>query len=257
MNELISIVIAAHNSEKYISECLHSILSQTYENWEVWICDDASQDRTRDIIKEFALKDTRIHVIHNDVNLYAGSSRNKCIENCRGDYIAIQDADDVSEKNRLEVLLSAIIKLKCDFVSSGHYLFDSNGIYKKVLPKIINPQPKDFLIGIPFCHAATLFTKDCLVAVNGYRVSHETRRGQDYDLFMRLYSKGYKGVNVNEILYGYRVDRTTISRRKFKYRLDECIIRYKGFRALGLMPKGLPYVLKPIPAYFLQLIRKR
>ena len=194
---------------------------------------------------------------HNDSNMFAGHSRNRCISNSNGYYIAIQDADDVAEKNRLELLVDTIEREQCDFVSSGHYLFDDEGIYKRNIPRIKTPQKEDFLFDIPFCHAATLFTKECLNAVGGYRVSKETRRGQDYDMFMRLYAKGYKGINIDDLLYGYRVDRNTISRRKFKYRIDECVIRYKGFKGLGLLPKALPYVLKPIPAYIIQQLRRR
>lgn len=92
--------------------------------------------------------------------------------------------------------------------------------------------------------------------VNGYRVSKETRRGQDYDMFMRLYAMGFCGCNISDVLYGYRVDKNTLSRRKFEYRIDECIIRYKGFKSLGLLPKGLLYVLKPIAAYVIQIIKR-
>jgi glycosyltransferase EpsE len=256
-DKLVSVVIAAYNAEKYIRVCLDSILNQSYPNWEIWICDDSSTDQTLNIINEFAKSNSSIHVLHNETNLFAGKSRNRCIEQAKGYYIAIQDADDIAEINRLEQLVNAIETNDCDFVSSGHYLFDDEGIYKRNVPKVKKPQKRDFLFDIPFCHAATLFKKDCLLAVNGYRVSKETRRGQDYDMFMRLYAKGYKGINIDDLLYGYRVDRNTISRRKFRYRVDECIIRYKGFKALGLMPKAIPYVLKPIPAYFLQKLRRR
>lgn len=256
-SKLVSIVIAAYNAENYIGGCLDSIICQTYQNWEIWICDDASTDKTSIIIKDYASRDKRIHFLQNDKNLYAGKSRNRCIENSNGYYIAIQDADDLSEKDRLEILVNAIENNNCDFVSSGHYLFDDNGIYKKNIPKKEAPKKEDFLFDSPFCHAATMFKKECLMKVNGYRVSKETRRGQDYDLFMRLYAEGFSGINVKDVLYGYRVDRNTISRRKLKYRIDECKIRYKGFTELGLMPKAFPYVLKPIPAYFLQLLRRR
>lgn len=256
-DKLVSVVIAAYNAEPYICACMDSILNQSYPNWEMWICDDASTDKTIEIVSEYALKDSRIHVLHNDTNLFAGMSRNKCINKSNGYYIAVQDADDISETNRLEVLVNAIEKSSCAFVSSGYYLFDENGIYKNIVPKIKEPTREDFLFGTPFCHAATLFTKECLAAVGGYRISKETRRGQDYDMFMRLYAKGCRGINVDDLLYGYRVDQETISRRKFRYRIDECIIRYKGFKALGLVPKAIPYVLKPIPAHIVQLLRGR
>lgn len=255
--EKISVIIAAYNAERHIGDCLDSILNQTYKNIEVWVCDDASTDNTLAILQKYAAEDKRIHVLHNSKNMYAGFSRNRCLEKCSGEYIAIQDADDVANPQRFEHLIRTIRNSKCDFVSSGHYLFDDNGIYKESVPQIETPQIKDFLYGIPFCHAATLFSKECLLDVNGYRVSKETRRGQDYDMFMRLYAKGYTGKNIKNILYGYRVDRDTISRRRFRYRIDECVIRYKGFKNLGLLPGGFLYIFKPIPAFFVQALRRR
>lgn len=253
--KLVSVIISAYNAERYIRQCLDSIIEQTYKNWEVWICDDCSSDNTLAIAKEYENDYDNIHVLFNERNYRAGFSRNRCIKACNGYYIAIQDADDVSEKNRLEVLVREIEENHCDFVSSGYYKFDKNGKYENVVPSISSPKKNDFLYNIPFCHAATLFSKKCLLDVGGYRVSKETRRGQDYDMFMRLYAANYRGINVPDVLYGYRVDNETISRRKLKYRIDECKIRYRGFKSLGLLPCGWLYVFKPIPAHYLQLIR--
>lgn len=253
---LVSVVVAAYNAEAHIRECISSIMSQTYHNWELIICDDHSSDKTADIIKEFQSIDKRIKMIQNEKNMRAGASRNRCIEICKGDMVMIQDADDVCSEDRIEKLVSRISLDDVDFVSSGHYLFDDNGKYKTIVMPTEFPEKKDFLFGMPFCHAATLFKKECLMRVNGYRVSKETRRGQDYDLFMRLYANGYHGCNIADVLYGYRVDKNTISRRKFEYRIDECIIRYKGFKALGLFPKGIFFVFKPIAAHIIQVIKR-
>lgn len=250
---LVSIIVAAFNAEAYIGDCLNCLVNQDYQNIEILVCNDCSTDETLAIVERYADQDSRIIIINNETNLKATTSRNKCINSSNGQYIMIQDADDVCESNRVSQLLKILIdNPNYDFVSSGHYLFDDAGIYKTVIPTIEKPQKINFLYGSPFCHAATLFQKECLVKVNGYRVSKETRRGQDYDLFMRLYSNGFKGLNISNVLYGYRVDQNTISRRKIKYRLDECKIRYRGFKSLGLLPLGFPYILKPIAAHFLQ-----
>lgn len=254
---LISVIIAAYNAEKYTEECIISIQNQTYTNWEMIICDDCSKDNTVKIIEKYQKNDKRIILLKNKYNIKAGASRNKCISFSKGKYIVIQDADDISKNNRFQMLVERLEnKENIDFISSGHYLFDDNGIYKIDNLVIEYPQNKDFLFGIPFCHAATMFKRKALINVGGYRVSKETRRGQDYDLFMRLYAKGYKGYNISDVLYGYRVDKSTINRRKFEYRLDECIIRYKGFKELKLFPIGYLYILKPILAHFKQMLRR-
>lgn len=253
--DLVSVVVAAYNAEAHISECIESILRQTYTNWELIICDDCSTDRTVEIVEAYQKREPRIKLLQNKENMRAGASRNKCIEISQGKFVMIQDADDVCAEDRMEKLVDRIQKGNMDFVSSGHYLFDDGGEYKTVVGSNEYPKKEDFLFGTPFCHAATLFRKECLEKANGYRVSKETRRGQDYDLFMRLYALEFCGCNIPDVLYGYRVDKNTLSRRKFEYRIDECIIRYKGFKSLGLLPKGMLYVFKPIAAYFIQLIR--
>jgi glycosyltransferase EpsE len=258
LEPLVSVIVAAYNAEKHLEECLISLTRQSYANMEILVCNDCSSDHTLEILSRYAEKDQRIRVLSNPVNLQAAASRNRCIGQSRGRYVMIQDSDDVCEQNRVERLCDSFSKDETvQFVSSGYYLFDGEGIYKTIVPSIGVPQKEDFLFSLPFCHAATMFRADCLKKVGGYRVSKETRRGQDYDLFMRLYAAGYRGKNIDDILYGYRVDQDAVSRRKFRYRLDECRIRYRGFKELGLLPKGFPYVLKPIPAYLLQLFQNR
>lgn len=251
----VSVIIAAYNVEKYIGECLDDIIGQTHQNFEIIICDDCSSDMTASIIKNYQKKDNRIIYIKNQENLYAAQSRNNCFNIATGEYYMIQDADDRADPCRIETLLNTIVGSEYDFVSSGQYLFDEEGVYKKYNPKKEVPTSKDFLSGLPFCHAATMFKKSCILAVGGYRVSDETRCGQDYDLFFRLFAAGFIGINIQPYLYGYRVDRNTIARRKFKYRIDECKIRLKGYKALGLLPIGYLYCVKPIIAYFVQKLK--
>ena len=82
--------------------------------------------------------------------------------------------------------------------------------------------------------------------VNGYRVEKCTRRTEDYDLFMRLYAKGYQGYNLQEYLYEYNEDMYGYKKRKFKYRVDEFFLRIQDFKELNLMPKGYIYIFKPL-----------
>ena len=98
----VSVIMPAYNSEKYISDSINSILSQTYTNFELLILNDCSQDRTLELITELAKKDSRIKVINNPVNLNIAANRNKGIEISKGEYIVWQDSDDISLPNRIE-----------------------------------------------------------------------------------------------------------------------------------------------------------
>ena len=254
---LVSIIIPCFNGERYIDKCLESLIQQTYQNFEIVVCDDNSSDNSYRVLESYQRKDSRIILLKNEKNLYAAAARNKCIRNSKGKFILIQDVDDISEKSRIETLLSHLKSDEVDFVSSGMIGFNDGGQFSSMKKEVVYPQKKHFLWGLPFFHPATMFKRDCLEAVGGYRVAKETRRGEDYDLFIRLYAVGFRGKNISDRLYWYRVDEATIKRRSFSARLDECKLRYKGFKQLGLLPIGLPYVIKPLFAHLFQLIKYR
>ena len=79
---------------------------------------------------------------------------------------------------------------------------------------------------------------------HGYKALN---RAEDYELFMRLYSKGYRGYNIPKELYGYREDANNYKRRTFNCAVEECAVRKKGFEQLGMLsPENLVYVFKPV-----------
>lgn len=251
---LVSVIIAAYNVEAYINECIESLLNQTYKNIEIIVCDDCSTDKTLEILLQY--KDIPfLKVISNDSNKKQAYSRNKCINLSRGKYILIQDADDLSEPTRIEKLIAAF-ENEIDFVGSSCYCFNDKGVFDSIQSRTRYPQKGDLLKGISFIHASMMFRRTALQGVNGYRVSKHTTRIEDYDLILRLYACGYKGKNIPDFLYGYRVNADNISRRSFANRIDECLIRFEGFKANGLLlPFGWMYVLKPFPAYLYQFIK--
>ena len=128
-NPLISIIIPAYNAEKYLTSCLSSIEQQTYQNFEVIIIDDGSNDFTGDICDAFATKDTRFKVIHQK-NQGVSVARNKGIEEARGEYIAFIDSDD---KITPEYLSS--FGLKNDIEIQGHVIYENNIQRSVIYPK--------------------------------------------------------------------------------------------------------------------------
>ena len=91
---LVSVIMPSYNGEKYIADSIDSILAQTYRNWELIITDDCSSDSTQDIIKDYMSRDSRIRGFFFDKNQGSGASRNNCIKEARGRYIAFCDCDD-------------------------------------------------------------------------------------------------------------------------------------------------------------------
>lgn len=252
---LVSVIIACFNAEPYIDSCLESLVAQTYDNLEIVICDDASTDESYKKLLNWKEKDNRITLIRNQTNSYAAASRNNCIAFCHGDYIMLQDIDDVSAKNRVEILLQEFEKSpEIAIISSAVYWFKTS---PKEIIKIRMTRPKyptkwSMVKGMALSHPASMIKKEAIDAVCGYRVAEETRRCQDYDMFMQMYAKGFRGKNIDTPLYFYRVDEANYKRRTFKARVGEFKIRLRGYRAMGMLPWAYPFAFIPFVAYIKQ-----
>lgn len=261
---MVSVIMSVFNTndEKVLQHSIESILAQTFSNFEFIICDDGSTDGTYEILTNISKGDSRIKLIRNEINMRAATARNRCISLSKGKYIAVMDADDYSAVNRLQIQLDFLENNKeFDFVGSSADLYNENGIWGHRKYNSF-PENKDFLFVIPFIHASVMFRKKALEEVGGYRVAKETNRTEDYDLFMRLYANGNKGANLEDTLYFVQEDQSLYKRRKYRHKFNEAVVRYKGFSALGLMPGGFLYVIKPlivglIPLSILNLLKDK
>ncbi len=225
---------------------IDSILNQTYKDFEFIICDDGSNDGTYEMVQDLIKNDKRVILIKNNENKGLAYSLNHCLSIAKGKYIARMDADDISMPDRLEKQIGFLNKhLEYAMVGCNLLLINDKGIWgKRILAK--EPTKKSFLFTSPYCHPAIVMRKEVLDKVNNYKVEKITRRAEDYDLFMRIYANGYKGYNMQEFLYQFREDNDAYKRRAYKYRWDEVQVRYRGFKALDLMPSGFLYVIKPL-----------
>lgn len=106
-NVKISIIIPVYNSEKYLSECLESVVNQTFKDIEIICVNDGSTDSSQKILEAFQAKDSRIKII-NQANSGAGKARNVGIENACGEYLYFLDSDDWLELNALEKFANSI-----------------------------------------------------------------------------------------------------------------------------------------------------
>jgi len=123
-NKSVSIAMATYNGERYLREQLDSILNQTYNNLEIIICDDLSNDKTIEIIKEYQKLDSRIQLYINETNLGFKKNFEKAISLCTGDFIALSDQDDIWKKNKIEVLIDNIGRY--DLIHSAACFIDEN-----------------------------------------------------------------------------------------------------------------------------------
>lgn len=106
---LISVIIPAYNIEKYIAQCLESIVKQTYQNIEILVVNDGSTDQTGNIIDEYARKDNRVKHLKK-LNGGLSDARNYGLDRAQGDIISFIDGDDFIDLDMYECLVSAFIK---------------------------------------------------------------------------------------------------------------------------------------------------
>lgn len=139
---LVSVVVPTHNVEKYIKDCLLSVINQTYHELDIVIVDDFSSDNTVEIIK--SLNDSRIRIFRNNKNKGAAFSRNLGIEKSNGEYISFLDGDDIWDLNKIEkqikfMLDNNILFCSCfyDFINDNNI---KNGKYMSAPKKITHKQ---------------------------------------------------------------------------------------------------------------------
>jgi len=112
---LVSIVIPVYNVEKYIEQCLNSVVNQTYKNLEIITIIDGSKDKSEAIVEEFAKKDNRIRIISRE-NQGLLSTRIEGIKKCKGEYIIFVDSDDWINLSMIEEMLNIALQTKADLV---------------------------------------------------------------------------------------------------------------------------------------------
>lgn len=260
----LSVAMGVYNIEALpqFSHAIRSILGQTFENFELLLCDDGSTDATWEILTGFSREDARVRLLKNSSNLGLAATLNHCIAEASAPFLVRHDADDYSTADRFRLQRTFLdAHPEIDFVGSWVALYDQNGIYAtRCFPAY--PEPEDFLFTVPFLHGALMFRKEALTRIGGYRVSRETRRTEDYELLMRMYANGMRGANLPESLYCFLENQAAQSRRKYRYRIDEAMVRWEGFSSLGLLPGAFPYVIKPLlvgllPAPLLTAVRRR
>ena len=241
---LVSFILGVYNTKNFedLDKSFRTMLDQTYGNTEIIVCDDCSTNGVYEYIKSRYGNNERVTIIQNVHNSGLNVSLNNCLKHVHGDFVARQDDDDYSDINKVQKQMDILLSDEnVAFVSTGIVKFDKEGEWDPFIPKQ-TPTKIDFLNHSPFVHAASIFRKEAIISIGGYRISPETVRCEDYDLFMRLIAAGFRGKNISEVLY--------------------YVVRRKGYRKMGLPVWAIVFALKPIIAYFIpssisQIIKKK
>ena len=244
----ISVIMGVYNqwNREALRDAVISILNQTFSDFEFIIYDDGSDAEVAMYIKELKALDERIVLLGKEENHGLAFSLNACIAAARGEYVARMDADDIALPERLQVQYEFMEQHReYDWCGCNAELFDEDGVWgNRKMPQ--KPTEQEYLPYSPFIHPTVMYRRRLFEKSEGYQVSPETLRCEDYEIFMRLYQQGYRGYNLQQTLFRYREDKSSFRKRKFKYRLQEARLRYRNFKAMQLLPEAWPYVIRPI-----------
>ena len=231
----VSILLAVHNGAAYLRRAVESLLGQTFSDFELILMDDGSTDESWDLIRACAKADPRICPIRNEENIGLTRSLNRAIPLARGEYIARQDADDVSAAERLEAQLTLLEhRPEVGMVGTAYHVVDADGrrLCTQRLPVSDTHLRWAMLFYNPFCHSSVMFRRPLLSdGVRGY--DPELPCAQDYDLWERLLRRT-RVANLDAPLVELRVHPKSISatRAERQRRIAAAVARRQMTRLL-------------------------
>ncbi len=258
----ISVLMGIYNCAPTLAEALDSLYAQTYQDFKIILCDDGSKDNTYDVAKEYADKHDNIVLVKNEKNMGLNYTLNHCLEYADTEYIARMDGDDISLPARFEKEIKFLDEHpEYAVVSAPMIYFDEHGDFRVGKGKG-EVQKKDFIHGSPICHAPCMARTAAFKAVGGYSVDKKLLRVEDYHLWFKIFTAGYRLYMLNEPLYKMRDDRNAVARRKWMNRRNEAYVKHIGFKMLGLPWYTQIYALRPLlvhltPKFIYQLYHRR
>ncbi|HEX7016447.1 MAG TPA: glycosyltransferase family 2 protein [Cyclobacteriaceae bacterium] len=202
---LISIILPCYNCQDYIGQAIHSVLRQSYEDWELLIVDDGSTDRSPEIIQQYAATDARIRVI-TQPNGGVSRARNAALAEARGEYVALLDADDWLPQDSLLVRLRKFNESPdIAFVDGRVDIYNEagNSIERSWVPTFRGNPCRMLLRLSPAC----FFGPTWMIRLRQgfeYKFDERLKYGEDLSAYLRLAQEGGKYDFVGETIYCYR-----------------------------------------------------
>jgi len=199
---LVSVIMPSYNESGYIATAIQSVLAQTFDTFELIVVDDASTDGTPEIVASFA--DPRIRLLVSPSNRGAAACRNAAVENASGSYLALHDADDISEPDRLARQVAFLeANPEIDILGTSTRWIDAKG---KTIGVSVPETSHEAICACPLrgfgiAHASIVMRREVMEAIGGY--DPELRRSEDYGFLLRCVDD-FRFANIRDILYVIR-----------------------------------------------------
>ena len=243
---LVSIITPTYNAERTIASCIESVMAQTYQDWELLITDDCSQDATVDIIRRYAAADSRIRLFCQNENGGAGKARNNSIAEARGRYIAFLDADDRWLPAKLERQVSFMEESGVKVCYSSYVTCDAVGNVKGIVPCPKRVSYRNILSDDRMGCLTLIYDAEAL----GKVFMPLMRRRQDWALNILLLQQCGFALGVPDTLAVYRVSDGSLSNGgksslvKYNVAVYREVLHYSPFKAwLTFLFQFMPHYL--------------
>ena len=226
--EKVSIIVPMYNAEKFIGKTIESVLSQTYENWEMLIMNDVSTDNSLAVVNEYVKKDDRIKVVNTEKNMGVVKGRNHLIDLANGKYIAFLDADDYWHSQKLEKQIQFMKEKNAGISCTEYTRVKENG--EKINEVVIKPE-------ISYTDMLKNNYLGCLTVMYdvekvGKRYFKELEKNEDYVLWLEIVKDVKTIFGLKENLAYYRVLDNSRSSNKVK----TAKVRWEIYRKVEKLP---------------------
>lgn len=276
---LVTVVLPIYNVKKYLDRCINSVVNQTYSNLEILLIDDGSTDGCYELCEAWALKDSRIRVIHKE-NQGLGMARNTGIENADGEYICFFDSDDFIAPETVEESYNQAVKDRADiclfginfanengdvadnFVSPlGYASYEGKELENFFLPEFVAPNPKgngDRMFYMSPC--LMLYSSKLINEINWRFVSEREIISEDVYSLLILFRHVKKVTVIPKAYYFYCGNEQSLSRKYIPDRFEKTKNFYNEAKALceklGYDEEILHRVSKPYLAFTISAMKQ-
>ena len=245
MSELVSIITPCFNSEKFLDECITSVINQTYKNWEMLIVDDNSSDNSSNIINSYFKKDDRIKPIFLKDNLGSAMARNTAISRATGKYLAFLDSDDFWLPEKLNVQINFMKKNNYSFVFSSYSVIPSNEKKSK------------YVISVPKKISYTKYLKNTIIGCLTVVINKEKfktiqmpnlRSSHDMALWLNLLKEEKYAYGIQQELAVYREHKSSNTSNKFRAVYDVWNV-YRKYEKLNIFYSTYNFIFYAFNAF--------
>tara|TARA_X000000950_G_scaffold75656_1_gene94571 strand:- start:4473 stop:5237 length:765 start_codon:yes stop_codon:yes gene_type:complete len=231
MKDKVSIITPCFNSAEYISDCIDSVVNQTYQNWEMIIIDDNSSDQSVKLIKKKKSTEGRIKLIELEENIGSAMARNEAIKAAKGRFIAFLDSDDKWYSNKLSIQIDYMKTNKIFFSFTSYDIINNNGNPTNnvisVPEKITyNQYLKNTIIG---CLTVIIDTKNISIPL-----MKDIRTSHDMILWLDILKNERYAFGLNKVLASYRLSSNSNTKNKLFAAIDVWRV-YRNYERLNII----------------------